>query len=46
MNIIYDGTFSLETDGNQTFHQNTFGIDGDAENSDRFGDTLTSGDKW
>jgi len=44
VNIIYSGQLGLETDGNQAFHQDTVGIDGDAENADRFGDTLTIGD--
>ncbi|VAW48994.1 hypothetical protein MNBD_GAMMA03-517 [hydrothermal vent metagenome] len=44
INIIYSGQFGLETDGNQIFHQDTDGIDGDAEDDDRFGDALTTGD--
>jgi hypothetical protein len=44
INIIYSGSLGLETDGNQGFHQDSLNIDGEAENSDRFGDTLTIGD--
>lgn len=44
INVIYSGSIGLGTDGNQGFHQDTLGIDGEPENSDRFGDTITSGD--
>jgi len=44
INIIYGDIFGLTAIGNQSFHQNTPGIDGDAETSDRFGDVLTTGD--
>ncbi len=43
VHVIYGGFGGLNTGGNQIFHQNTAGIFGDAENSDRFGDSLASG---
>jgi len=46
VHIIYGSDTGLTTNGNQIFTQNSTGIDDGAvaENSDRFGDTLTSAD--
>ena len=45
INIIYAGTITgLSSNNNQSFHQDTNGIDGVAENFDRFGDVLAVGD--
>ncbi len=44
INIIYGDSFGLSSANNQSFHQNFNGIIGTAENSDQFGDVLTSGD--
>jgi len=43
VHVIYGGLGGLSTDDNRLFHQNTTGIDGVAENSDRFGDSLVGG---
>ncbi len=43
VHVIYGDFGGLGTGGNSIFHQNTAGISGDAENSDRFGDSLASG---
>ena len=44
INIIYGDSFGLSSSGNQSFHQNTANMLGSAENSDRFGDVVVTGD--
>ncbi len=44
INIIYGDLFGLSSVNNQSIHQNFAGVNGTAENSDRFGDALASGD--